>query len=155
MGAMNPVSIEPEQKHLEGAKMILKREQLEEITSSEHVYWNSIGVTLSDVEELLGTPLLEKGRVENVTTDKVEMHQGLWKLSPDTYYVKFNESIELVNNMVGLLLPHVNLIRAGATIYPRLVDNMEDGQVRAVMRVNNRVQMAPDTPVGTVVVWDE
>lgn len=132
--------------------MILSIEELQKVTSSDHVYKNSFGLTLSKVEELIGTPTIEQGEVKNTKTEPVEMYQDLWQLSSDTYYVTFNESVSLVTDRSAILLPHVNIMRAGGIIVPRVVER--SGQVRTVMRTNNRVKISPDTPIATMVVFN-
>lgn len=135
--------------------MILNKTELKKITSSDHIYKYSFGLTVSDVEELIGTPVIESGRVNNVSSKNVEMYQDLWQLSPDTYYIRFNESVTLKTSQSAILLPHINAMKAGATIYPRTVVGGGNSQMRAVFRPNRRMKLAPDTPVATMVVFDE
>lgn len=52
--------------------------------------------------------------VESIRENPEDRYE-LWELARGTYYVEFNESLELAEDEVALLEPHDRLLRAGAS----------------------------------------
>jgi len=135
--------------------MMLERKDLRKITSSAHIESHSIGLTVADIQEVVGVPTLADGEVD-ADSRSVGMHQGAWKLSMGTYYLVFNESVTFqTNDQVGVLLPHTNVIRCGGVVPPRLLEPSGPREIRATLYTPGRMQVDAETPVATLVVFEQ
>lgn len=97
-----------------------------------------LDLTVAEVHQLTGAGSLDFGgseftpaASEPIDPEKLNPNDsyGWWDLKIDTYQALFNESIEIPEDMIAVITPHIHAEKSGIiinTLYLSAEDNLED-----------------------------
>lgn len=81
----------------------------------------------------------------------LEPDEEKWDLQPGGYLVRYNETIKVPENAVGVLLPRSSLMRCGATIHSALWDPGYQGKGVGLLIVTNPITIHKNARIAQII----
>ncbi len=103
----------------------------------ENLDCGGLKLHLWKVFRLIGKGKLGKDRKRLPPVDEVEPRNGVFKLDPGCYRIRYAEVVRVPANCVAIALPRSSLLRMGATIFSAVWDPGYEGRGEGMMIVAN------------------
>jgi len=103
----------------------------------ERVDCGGMKLHLDKVFRFLGPGTLSSGGKELPEVEEVKPVNGLFKLDPGCYRIRYREVVRVPSNCIAIAIPRSSLLRMGVTLYSAVWDPGYEGRGEGLMVVLN------------------
>ncbi|MCS7106759.1 MAG: deoxyuridine 5'-triphosphate nucleotidohydrolase [Acidilobaceae archaeon] len=112
-----------------------------------------VDLRLCEVEEIEGEGYLGEERRERPAGKRVELAEGVWRLSPGAYRVRYCEAVKVPEDAVGLIFPRSSLLRMGAVLHGAVWDPGYNGRGEGLLVAHKRIALEKGVRIAQIVFF--